>query len=156
MGDMNHLDEYGNAHMVDVGDKMVSRRSATAVAEITMDAETVERIFAGDTPKGDVLATVRIAAIQATKKTPDLIPLCHPLNLASVSVDIEPFDTVVRISVTASLQGRTGVEMEAMTGAAIGAIAMYDMIKGIDRSAEVTSVRLEHKVGGRTGEWTRA
>jgi cyclic pyranopterin phosphate synthase len=156
MDDMNHLTEEGSVHMVEVADKAVTRRSATAVAELAMRSETVDRLFKGDLPKGDAIATVRIAAIQATKRTPDLIPLCHPLMISGVTVDIDSAATSVAITVTVTVEGKTGVEMEAMTGAAVGALALYDMVKGIDREASITSVRLEHKAGGRTGEWIRA
>jgi len=155
MTDMNHLNEDGTVRMVDVGEKGVTNRKAIAVADISMENTTADRLFSGDLPKGDALATVRIAAIQAVKKTPDLIPLCHPLQISGVDVTIDRTEVGAAVRVEVRLQGRTGVEMEAMTGAAIGAIAMYDMIKGIDRSAEVTSVRLIEKTGGSSGEWRR-
>lgn len=155
MSEMNHLTEDGAVRMVDVGKKEVTHRRAVAVAELAMGTATADRLFSGDLPKGDALATVRIAAIQATKRTPDLIPLCHPLQISSVDVDIERTDSGASITVAVELDGKTGVEMEAMTGAAIGALAMYDMIKGIDRSAMVTSVRLLIKSGGSSGEWNR-
>lgn len=154
--DMNHLKPDGSVHMVDVGDKDETARSATAVAEVELADATRSRLFAGDLPKGDALATVRLAAIQATKRTPDLIPLCHPLMISGVDAEVESSETGATITVTVRVDGRTGVEMEAMTGAAVGALTLYDMVKGIDRSAHITSVRLEHKVGGRSGEWRRA
>ena len=155
MNDMNHLTEDGSVHMVDVGAKAVTKRQATAVAEVALLTETAERLFGGDLPKGDALATVRIAAVQATKRTPDLIPLCHPLPISGVDVDVERTDTGATITVSVKVEGRTGVEMEAITGAAVGALALYDMVKGIDRAAEVTSVRLLEKHGGSSGEWIR-
>jgi cyclic pyranopterin phosphate synthase len=155
MSEMNHLTENGTVRMVDVGSKSVTHRRAVAVADVTMSESTVDRLFSGDLPKGDALATVRIAAIQATKRTPELIPLCHPLQISSVDVAVEQTATGASITVAVELEGKTGVEMEAMTGAAVGALAMYDMIKGIDRLAEVTSVRLLIKSGGASGEWTR-
>ena len=155
MSEMNHLTEDGKVRMVDVGGKAVTHRRAVAVADVAMSAATVDRLFSGDLPKGDALATVRIAAIQATKRTPELIPLCHPLQISAVDVEVERSDDGALITVAVELDGKTGVEMEAMTGAAVGALAMYDMIKGIDRSAEVTSVRLILKSGGASGEWHR-
>lgn len=156
MDDMNHVRDDGSVHMVDVGSKSVTSRTATAVAEVALDPETAKRLTADELPKGDALATVRIAAIQATKRTPDLIPLCHPLTISGVTVDIDVADALVSISVTVNVEGKTGVEMEAMTGASVGALTLYDMVKGIDRSASITSVRLVHKAGGQSGEWTRA
>jgi cyclic pyranopterin phosphate synthase len=152
---MNHLNEDGSVRMVDVGAKPVTSRLAVAVADVAMQAETAERLFGGSLPKGDALATVRIAAIQAIKRTPDLIPLCHPLQISGVDVAVDRTDAGASISVEVRVEGRTGVEIEAMTGAAIGALTMYDMIKGVDRSAEVTSVRLLEKRGGASGEWSR-
>ena len=155
MPEMNHLNEDGTVRMVDVGGKAVTRRRAVAVAEVAMAGATADRLFSGDLPKGDALATVRIAAIQATKRTPELIPLCHPLQISSVDVSVERTEPGASITVAVELEGKTGVEMEAMTGAAVGALAMYDMIKGIDRSAEVASIRLLVKSGGASGEWRR-
>ena len=152
---MNHLDGEGNVHMVDVGGKDVTRREATAVASVHMASETAARLFASDLPKGDALATVRIAAIQGAKKTSDLVPLCHPLVLDRVDVMVEAADHGAEITVTVGTSGRTGVEMEAMTGASIAALTLYDMVKGIDRAASVGSVRLIAKSGGRSGTWTR-
>ncbi|MGI9585552.1 MAG: cyclic pyranopterin monophosphate synthase MoaC [Acidimicrobiia bacterium] len=155
MTDLNHLDDDGNVHMVDVGAKEPTARVAVAVASVAMEESTRDRLFAGDIPKGDALATVRIAAIQATKRTPDLIPLCHPIAVDRVDVHIEQTDTGASIQVTVGVFARTGVEMEAMVGASVGALALYDMIKGIDRHASVGSVMLLSKTGGRSGGWTR-
>jgi cyclic pyranopterin phosphate synthase len=155
MSDLNHLDDEGNVHMVDVGAKAPTVRVAVAEAAITMNEATADRLFAGELDKGDALATVRIAAIQATKQTPTLIPLCHPLSLDRVEVAVERTGQGARIQVLAGVEARTGVEMEAMTGAAVGALALYDMIKGIDRGASIGSVRLLSKTGGKSGEWKR-
>lgn len=155
MSDLNHLDEKGNVHMVDVGGKQVTVRVAVAEAFVSMESETSQRLFADDLAKGDALAAIRIAAIQAAKRTPDLIPLCHPLPIDRVTVGIEPVESGARIEVLVGVEARTGVEMEAMTGAAVGALVLYDMVKGIDRSASVESVRLLSKSGGKSGDWRR-
>jgi cyclic pyranopterin phosphate synthase len=155
MSDFNHLDEHGHVHMVDVGGKDPSSRVAVAEGFVAMNAATADKLFAGTLAKGDALATVRIAAIQATKQTPTLIPLCHPLSLDRVEVLIERVDDGARIEVLCGVDARTGVEMEAMTGAVVGALTLYDMIKGIDRGATIESVRLLSKSGGKSGEWTR-
>lgn len=155
MNDLNHLDDEGNVHMVDVGAKAPTVRVAVAEAAVTMDDATADRLFAGELDKGDALATVRIAAIQGTKQTPTLIPLCHPLSLDRVEVVVERTGSGARIEVLAGVEARTGVEMEAMTGAAIGALTLYDMIKGIDRGASIESIRLLEKTGGKSGEWRR-
>jgi cyclic pyranopterin phosphate synthase len=141
--------------MVDIGDKPVSDRSATAEAIVTMGDEIRRALFSGGLPKGDALAVVRIAAIMAAKRTPDLIPLCHPLALTSIGVEVEEVPDGAQILVTVATTGRTGVEMEAMTGAAIGAVALYDMVKGLDRGVEIGPVRLLIKAGGSSGEWRR-
>ena len=155
MSDFNHLDDEGNVHMVDVGGKKASVRVAVAEAMVAMERMTSEKLFAGELGKGDALATARIAAIQAAKQTPTLIPLCHPIALDRVEVVIERTPSGARIEVLAGVTARTGVEMEAMAGASVGALALYDMIKGIDRGASVESVRLLSKSGGKSGEWTR-
>jgi len=149
------MDEAGNVRMVDVGDKAPTARRAVAEAKVLMDRATRERLFADALPKGDAVATVRIAAIQGAKRTSSLIPLCHPLPIESVSVNIEPTPDGAVITVTATVTGKTGVEMEAMTGAAVGAVALYDMIKGVDRASQIGAVRLLEKSGGRSGEWRR-
>lgn len=155
MTDFSHLDDDGSVHMVDVGSKEPSQRKAVAVARVAMTDTTRNALLGGSLPKGDALATVRIAAIQGAKRTSDLIPLCHPLALDAVDVAVEPTDDGVQIRVTARIHARTGVEMEAMTGAAVGALTLYDMIKGVDRSATVNGVMLIHKSGGKSGEWNR-
>ncbi len=153
--DLTHLDDDGHVRMVDVGAKEPTDRFAVAEATVLMSEATRIRLFAGDLPKGDALATVRLAAIQGAKRTPDLVPLAHPLPIDAITAAVEPIDGGAKITVTASVTAKTGVEMEAITGAAIGAIAMYDMIKGIDRGAEITAIRLLEKRGGKSGDWSR-
>jgi len=155
MDELNHLNKDGHVRMVDVGDKPITQRTAIAIATLDMAPATIRRLFAGDLPKGDALATVRIAAIQAAKRTSELIPLCHPLPITSVDVEVTETDTGASIRVSVSVNDRTGVEMEAMTAAAVGALTMYDMIKGIDRGARISSVEVVSKAGGRSGEWRR-
>ncbi len=153
--ELTHLDDTGNVHMVDVGKKAVTARRAVAEATVRMDESTRDRLFTGDLPKGDAVATVRIAAIQGAKETSSLMPLCHPIFVESLTVEVEPVAVGATITVTATVTAKTGVEMEAMTGAAIGAVALYDMIKGIDRGAVIDNIRLLEKSGGRSGEWRR-
>lgn len=155
MTELNHLDNRGNVRMVDVGGKPTTVRVAVAEAFVSMTPETSEKLFSDRLEKGDALATVRLAAIQATKRTSDLIPLCHPLPIDRVTVEIEAVESGARIEVLVGVEAKTGVEMEAMTGAAVGALTLYDMIKGIDRSACVETVRLLSKSGGKSGEWRR-
>ncbi|MGB9357761.1 MAG: cyclic pyranopterin monophosphate synthase MoaC [Acidimicrobiia bacterium] len=153
--ELTHMDEAGNVRMVDVGEKPPTARRAVAEATVAMAPSTRERLFADDLPKGDAVATVRIAAIQGAKQTSSLVPLCHPLPIESVSVAVEPTADGAVITVTATVTAKTGIEMEAMTGAAVGAVALYDMIKGVDRGSHIGSVRLLEKSGGRSGEWRR-
>ena len=153
--DFAHLDDKGHVRMVDVGSKEPTQRHAVAEASVVMSEETRDRLFSGDLPKGDAMATVRLAAIQGAKRTPDLVPLAHPIVIDAISAEIEATDTGARITVSVSVTAKTGVEMEAITGAAIGAIALYDMIKGLDRGAEIASVRLLEKSGGKSGSWRR-
>jgi len=153
--DLTHLDEQGRARMIDVGGKQPTARVATAEAFITLTPAVRDRLFAGDLPKGDAVAVARIAAIMGAKRTSSLVPLCHPVPLDAVEVTIDPIDGGARIEVTARTQARTGVEMEAMTAAALGAITLYDMVKGLDRGAEIGPVRLLEKSGGRSGRWRR-
>jgi cyclic pyranopterin phosphate synthase len=150
-----HLDDTGAAHMVDVGAKQPTERSAVAEAHVSMSGDVRADLFDGALSKGDGLAVARIAAIAGAKRTADLVPLCHPIGLDAVEVLIEQTDMGARIEVTARVTARTGVEMEAITGAAVGAIALYDMIKGRDRGASIGPVRLLRKSGGRSGDWTR-
>lgn len=141
--------------MVDVGAKQVTARVAVAEALVTISDEVRQRLFAGEIPKGDARAVARIAAIMAAKATPSLVPLCHPIPIDAVDVDVTETEQGARIEVTARTTAKTGIEMEAMTAAAIGAVALYDMIKGLDRGAEIGPVRLLHKSGGKSGEWQR-
>ena len=143
--------------MVDVGEKPVSRRRAVARAIVRMDPGTAAAVQAGDAPKGDVLGTARIAGIQAAKRTGELIPLCHPLPVDHVGVDlaINAAQGTVTITAEASITARTGVEMEAMTAASVAALTVYDMVKGLDKGVEITAVHLLEKTGGRSGAWRR-
>jgi cyclic pyranopterin phosphate synthase len=141
--------------MVDVSDKEITHRRATARAFVRMAQETAAAVAAGDAPKGDVLGTARIAGIQAAKHTGTLIPLCHPLGLDHVDVRAEVVDGGVRIEAEAAVTGRTGVEMEAMVAASVAALTVYDMVKGIERGVTIESVELTAKSGGRSGDWRR-
>lgn len=153
MSKLTHLDAEGAAHMVDVGGKPATARRAVASGRITMSAEALEAIRAGNAPKGDVLGTARIAGIMAAKRTGDLIPLCHPLGLEAVTIDFAYETNAIRVTATASLTGKTGVEMEAMTGASIALLTIYDMAKGVDKGMVIESVRLIAKTGGKSGDW---
>ena len=150
-----HLDQSGNAHMVDVGDKAVTRRRALARATVTMNVATSTAISAGELPKGDVLAVARIAGIQAAKRTSDLIPLCHPLMLSKVSVDLVVGDGAVHIEAVVETTGQTGVEMEALTACSVAALTLYDMCKSADKTMVVTDLTLWEKSGGRSGDFSR-
>lgn len=150
-----HLDASGNAHMVDVTGKDITERSATAQSRITLSPEVVTALRDGTVPKGDALSVARIAAIQATKRTPDLIPLCHPIAVHGVEVDLVLDDSGVTITATVRTADRTGVEMEALTAAAVGGLALIDMVKGMDRMAAIAHVKLLEKRGGRSGTWIR-
>lgn len=151
----SHLDEEGRVHMVEVGGKEPTDREAVAEATVVMKQATRDLLFAGELPKGDALTTARVAGIMAAKRTADLIPLCHPIAITSVSVDITSADYGALLRARVATRDRTGVEMEAMTGVSVAALALYDMIKGVDRGAYVDDVRLLSKSGGRSGEWTR-
>ncbi|MBW8754340.1 MAG: cyclic pyranopterin monophosphate synthase MoaC [Sphingomonadales bacterium] len=153
MNKLTHLDDRGSARMVDVGGKPATRRVAIASGRIRMSAEALAAIRAGDVPKGDVLAAARIAGIMAAKKTGELIPLCHPLALDSVTLDFAFEDGALRITTTASLTARTGVEMEAMTATSIALLTIYDMAKAIDKGMVIEDVRLLEKRGGKSGDW---
>ena len=157
MSELSHLDEHGRARMVDVGAKPVSDRRAIARATVAMSPQTAAAVAAGDAPKGEVLTTARLAGIAAAKRTGGLIPLCHPLALAYVDVDaqLDADAGTVTLTAEARTSGQTGVEMEAMTAAAVAALTVYDMVKGLEREVEITSVALLHKSGGRSGEWNR-
>ncbi|REC96387.1 cyclic pyranopterin monophosphate synthase MoaC [Kushneria indalinina] len=154
---LTHLNERGEASMVDVSDKQSSHREAVASGRIVMQPETLKLLADGSMPKGDVLTTARIAGIQAAKRTHELIPLCHALMLSKVTVDFE-LDTAahcVRVSAFCRLGGRTGVEMEALTAVSVACLTLYDMCKAVDRGMEIMDVRLEHKSGGQSGVWER-
>jgi cyclic pyranopterin monophosphate synthase len=149
---LTHLDSQGRANMVDVSDKAQTVREAVAEALVRMRPATLQMIAQGDHPKGDVFAVARIAGIQAAKKTSDLIPLCHPLMLTSVKVELTPEGVdAVRITARCKLTGQTGVEMEALTAASVAALTIYDMCKAVDRGMVIESVRLLEKVGGKSG-----
>jgi cyclic pyranopterin monophosphate synthase len=152
-GGLTHLDESGAARMVDVGGKQSTARSATATGRIRMSAGALAALADGSGPKGDALAAARIAGIMAAKKTAELIPLCHPLALDAVTVDFAVEEDAIRVTATASLTGRTGVEMEAMTAASIALLTLYDMGKALDKAMVIEGVRLLAKSGGKSGDW---
>ncbi len=153
MTKLTHLDDSGAAHMVDVSAKDDTVREATAEGHITMSADALAAIREGSAKKGDVLATARIAGIMAAKKTPELIPLCHPLMLSKVSVDFAFEDDGILVTTLVRLTGQTGVEMEAMTAASIALLTIYDMAKALDKGMEISGVRLLSKSGGKSGDW---
>ena len=154
MGELSHLDDAGRARMVDVGGKKVTDRRAVARAVVRMSAETLDAVRRGDAPKGDVIGTARIAGIQAAKRTADLVPLCHPLPLSYVDVAVELDETTVVLTAEARTSAQTGVEMEAMTAAAVAALTVYDMVKGLERGVTIEAVELLEKSGGRH-DWRR-
>ncbi|SET64511.1 cyclic pyranopterin monophosphate synthase subunit MoaC [Marinobacter segnicrescens] len=155
MSKLTHLDDQGAARMVDVGDKSVTQREAIAEGRILMDRKTLDMILDGEHPKGDVLAVARVAGIMAAKKTHDLIPLCHALNLSSVKLAFTPQQepSSVHIEARCRLSGQTGVEMEALTAVSVAALTLYDMCKAVDKGMEITGLRLLEKKGGRSGHW---
>ena len=155
---LTHIGASGEAHMVDVGGKTETERQAVAEGSVVMQAETLKTILAGDAKKGDVLGTARIAGIMAAKRTHEMIPLCHPLMLNKVSVDIKPDDTLpgLRVTATARVTGKTGVEMEALTAASIACLTIYDMAKALDKGMIVRDIRLIEKTGGKSGDWHAA
>ena len=152
---LTHLDEQGSARMVDVGSKEATHRTAAARAEVLLSPETLAAVLEGGAPKGDVLAVARIAGITGGKKTPELIPLTHPIGLDSLNVEVTPDEGLpgIRIEANATTTGKTGVEMEAMTAASIAALTVYDMLKSLEKGIRVTNVRLVYKAGGKSGEW---
>lgn len=158
MSELSHVDESGQANMVDVGDKPVTQREARAAGTIRMAPETLNMILADDSPKGDVLATARIAGIMAAKKTHELIPLCHALNLTSAKVWLmpRPDRDGIDIESRCRLAGNTGVEMEALTAVSVAALTLYDMCKAVDRGMVIDNTRLLEKQGGRSGHWRQA
>ena len=156
MADLTHFDDSGNAHMVDVGDKAVSERVARAAGRVTMEPETLARIQGGAMAKGDVLGVARLAGIMAAKRTADLIPLCHPLQLSSVSLQLscDADGNSVEIIAEVKLTGRTGVEMEALTAVSVAGLTIYDMCKAVDRSMQLSDIRLVHKSGGKSDDYS--
>ncbi len=155
--ELTHLDDKGQARMVDVGSKEHTERSATAMSRITMKPETLTMIVEGKHKKGDVLATARIAGIMAAKRTPDLIPMCHPLMITSVKVELVPDieNGAMIIEATCKTVGQTGIEIEALTAASVAALTLYDMCKAVDRGMVIDEVKLLEKVGGKSGHWQR-
>ncbi|WP_297735259.1 cyclic pyranopterin monophosphate synthase MoaC [uncultured Maricaulis sp.] len=157
MSQLTHQDEDGRVRMVDVGDKPVTRRTASASARIEMSAEAFAAIRDGQGPKGDACRTAELAGIMGAKKTADLIPLCHPLPITKVEVAIEPVagDTAFAITATVRTDGKTGVEMEALTACSVAALTLYDMAKALDKGMRITAIQLETKQGGKSGDWQR-
>ena len=154
-GRLTHVDEHGAARMVDVSGKDVTVRTATASGRVLVSPEVVALLRGEGVPKGDAIAVARIAGIQASKKTPDLVPLCHPLAIHGVEVDLRVDDDAVRITATVRTADRTGVEMEALTCVAVAGLTVVDMVKAVDKGATITDVRVESKSGGRSGTWRR-
>jgi cyclic pyranopterin phosphate synthase len=155
MDGLTHLDDAGNARMVDVSAREVTVRTATATGRVVVAAAVLRAIAAGRVPKGDVAATARVAGIMAAKRTPDLVPLCHPLALRAVEVDVEVHDGAVHLTARVGTTDRTGVEMEALTAVAVAGLTVIDMVKALDPTASLTDVLVEAKDGGRSGSWTR-
>jgi len=155
MHKLTHFNQQGQAHMVDVGNKASSQRIAVATGTISMQASTLALIQSGDAKKGDVLGVARIAAIQASKKTADLIPLCHPIVLTKVSIDfnIDEKNTLIHCSASTKTTGQTGVEMEALTAVSVGLLTIYDMCKAVDRGMIISDIKLQEKKGGKSGDW---
>jgi cyclic pyranopterin phosphate synthase len=153
--EFTHFDARGQAAMVDVGSKPIMERTATARARVVMQPATAALIRSGDAQKGDVLGVARIAGIMAAKRTSDLIPLCHPLAISAVSLELTPENDAVEIAATVRTTGQTGVEMEALTAASVAALTVYDMCKSVDRGMRIEALRLTHKAGGKSGEFTQ-
>ena len=153
---LTHLDDAGRAHIVDVSEKAVTAREATAASCVRMQAATLKAIVSGDTPKGDVLAVARVAGIQAAKKCSELIPLCHPLALTKVQIEFaELSDTELEVRALCKVTGQTGVEMEALSAVSVAALTVYDMCKAIDKGMSIENIRLLEKTGGKSGAWLR-
>jgi cyclic pyranopterin phosphate synthase len=153
-GELTHVRPDGAVLMVDVSGKAVTARQATAVATLVTTPQVIELLIAGELPKGEALAVARVAGIMGAKQTSTLIPLCHPLPLSGATVDFDPADDRVRISATVKTTGVTGVEMEALTAVSVAALALYDMIKAVDKHAEITGIHVVAKSGGKSGDWT--
>ena len=156
MKDLTHVDETGAARMVDVSAKDVTVRTATATGRVVVAAEVVALLREGGVPKGDALAVARIAGIMAAKRTPDLVPLCHPIAIHGVTVDLEVHDDAVAVTATVRTADRTGVEMEALTCVVVAGLALVDMVKAVDPAAAITDVVVVEKTGGKSGDWRRA
>ena len=152
---LTHLDDAGSARMVDVTGKDVTARTATATGRVDLSAETVALLRGEGVPKGDALAVARVSGIMGAKRTPDLVPLCHPVALSGVTVDLEVDDAGVAVAATARSADRTGVEMEALTAVTVACLTVFDMCKAVDKRAVITDVRVEAKTGGKSGAWTR-
>ncbi|MEJ7630567.1 MAG: cyclic pyranopterin monophosphate synthase MoaC [Nocardioidaceae bacterium] len=155
MDDLTHLDEAGAARMVDVSEKSTSVREAVAAGRVLVSPRVIELLRGDGLPKGDALAVARLAGIMGAKRTPDLVPLCHPLAITGVTVDLRVADGGVEIEATVKTMDRTGVEMEALTAVAVAGLALVDMVKAVDKGAVITDVRVVSKSGGRSGAWTR-
>lgn len=153
---LTHVDESGAARMVDVSAKDVTARTATATGRVTVTPEVVALLRGEGVPKGDALGVARVAGIMAAKRTPDLVPLCHPLAISGVTVDLEVLDDAVAISATVRTTDRTGVEMEALTAVSVAALTVVDMVKAVDKGAVISDVRVESKSGGKSGDWSRS
>jgi len=157
MAKLSHLDDQGRARMVDVSDKEITSREATARGTIRMRPETLELILKNKVEKGDVFSVARVAGIMAAKKTPDLVPMCHPLAITSVKIDLSPAKNPARVEIEATVRvsGKTGVEMEAMTAVSVAALTIYDMCKAVDREMSIGEIRLVKKTGGKSGTFIR-
>ncbi|MAQ78312.1 MAG: cyclic pyranopterin monophosphate synthase MoaC [Rhodospirillaceae bacterium] len=155
MSNFNHFDQDGNAIMVDISKKEITERVAVASCDVLVRAETMALILKGNIKKGDVLSVARLAGILGAKKTPDLIPLCHPLALSSAEIDLrcDEKQNIIEITSRCKINGRTGVEMEALTAVSVAALTIYDMCKAVDRGIKITNIRLLEKVGGKSGQW---
>jgi cyclic pyranopterin phosphate synthase len=152
---LTHVDETGAARMVDVSGKEVTSRTAVASGRVLVSAEVVALLRGEGVPKGDALGVARVAGIMGAKRTPDLVPLCHPLAISGVTVDLEVQDDAVAVTATVRTTDRTGVEMEALTAVSVAALTVVDMVKAVDKGAVITDVRVESKTGGKSGDWTR-
>ena len=155
MKKITHLNDEGQAHMVDISKKRLTFRKSTASGFVKLKKETIKTIRSNKLPKGDILSIARIAGIMAAKKTSEIIPLCHPIALSSVTIDLNITDKGIEVITTVSNQGKTGVEMEALTATSICCLTIYDMTKSLDRSAEISSIKLISKSGGKSGNWKR-
>jgi len=153
---LTHINDHGEAHMVDVSEREETVRTATASGKVLLSKEVLALISNGSTPKGDVLATARIAGIMGAKKTAELIPLCHPISISNVNVDLEVVGDGISILSTVKIAGRTGVEMEALTAVSVAALTIIDMVKALDPGVTISQVRIEEKDGGRNGHWKRS